>query len=460
MGPHHLRKKLPPSPLHSTRLHPRDIAPNTLPLRFPTLATGVDVITIGEERLGERIWIGGSVHGVEVTRHFRFFALDSPELRPSLFTALRALDGSRSIAELASSLSIPLSDFSRLLTYLESEALIDFHSARVQATVKRTKETRREIERIHLPRGTSFKERSERTIAIISQEGAHTSATSDKDAISPIAISIAALLFGSGFTRIRFLRPEDSQYEANAPSEQISDRDLGLSIFNGRDIGMAKIDLLEELAHRSAILPREETSPLLSEDFNANLTISIGYPRPDHHQRWLSEDRTFFIVPGYAQGEVRIGPIVIPGRTPCLRCYELNQIENDFFREQTRQLRFLKPVIDPPTIATHLIAALAAHYATTWLDAHRDDDENTQGSSDDSLPSQAAHLLLGHQLVHDLHARDHNQDQLIDDEQARSPVRVERWHNHPECGCLWLPNFDGGINRASTRGHVHRQCRE
>ncbi|MGA0866781.1 MAG: hypothetical protein ACO3QV_05640, partial [Candidatus Nanopelagicaceae bacterium] len=229
MGPHHLRKKLPPSPLHSTRLHPRDIAPNTLPLRFPTLATGVEVIAIGEERLGERIWIGGSVHGVEVTRHFRFFALDSPELRPSLFTALRALDGSRSIAELASSLSIPLSDFSRLLTYLESEALIDFHSARVQATVKRTKETRREIERIHLPRGTSFKERSERTIAIISQEGAHTSATSDKDAISPIAISIAALLFGSGFTRIRFLGTEDSQYEANAPSEQISDRDLGLS---------------------------------------------------------------------------------------------------------------------------------------------------------------------------------------------------------------------------------------
>lgn len=456
MGPHHLRKKLPPSPLQSTRLLPRDLTPATLPLRFPTLATGVEVITIGEERLGERIWIGGNVHGVEVTRHLRFFALDSPELRPSLFTALRALDGSRSIAELASSLSIPLSDFSRLLTYLESEALIDFHSARLQATVKRTKETRREIERIHLPRGSSFKVRSEQTIAIISQEGSHTSATSDKDALSPIAISIAALLFGSGFSRIRFLRPENSQHEANAPSEQISDRDLGLSIFNGRDIGMAKIDLLEELANRSAILPREETSPLFSEDFNANLTISIGYPRPDHHQRWLSEDRTFFIVPGYAQGEVRIGPIVIPGRTPCLRCYELNQIENDFFREQTRQLRFLKPVIDPPTIATHLIAAIAAHYATTWLDAQPDDDENTQGSSHDSLPSQARHLLLGHQLVHELHARDHNRDQPIDDRQARSPVRIERWHNHPECGCLWLPNFDARINRASTRGHVHR----
>ena len=446
MGPHHSRKKLPPSPLHTTRLHPNQLEPTTLPLRFPTLATGVEVITVGEERLGERIWLGGSAHGVEVTRHLRFFSLDGPELRPALFTALRALDGSRSVAELATSLSIPLNDLSRLLLYLESEALIDFHIARLHSARSQIQththspsrsqwqwqQTRRHIERAHLPRGTSFKKRSQRTIAIISQEGAHGTSSTDRHAISPIAISVAALLFGSGFDRIRFIKPDHSLGDIKTSSDQISDRDLGLSIFNGTDVGLEKTDRLLELAHRSAILPRDEMSPLVAEDFNAELTISIGYPRADHHQRWLSEDRTFMIVPGFCQGEVRIGPIVIPGRTPCLRCFELNQIENDFWREQSRQLRLLQPSIDPPKIASHLIASMSALYATSWLDAVEDP---LEGRVTDPMD----HLLLGHQLIHELDAFESS-----DVSEPRSPVRVERWYNHPECGCLWLPRVSHG----------------
>ena len=431
MGPHHSRKNLPPSPLATTRIEPDQVSATS----FPKTPAGVDVISVGEERLGERIWVGGSVHGVEITRHLRFFHLDAPELRASLFTALRALDGSRSIGEIATSLQIPMEDLARMLLYLEGEGLLHFHSQRIEGREilreterknrfsserstqgSRSELTRREIEREHLPRGTSLRHRAEQSIAIVSDQAL---------SISPIATSLASLLFGSGFTRIKFIRQEPLLRRER--SERVNDRDLGLSIFYGSDIGAEKDERLQEIAHRSAILPLEElesnrhTNPWVSADCDATLTISIGYPRPDHHQRWLSEDRPFLIVPGYSQREILIGPIVIPGRTPCLRCFELNQVENDFWREQSRQLQQLEPSIDPPKIASHLIASLAALYATSWLDS----DEASRGD----------HLLVGHQLAFSL---DPSLDPAAELASNTSPMRMRRWLNHPECGCLWL----------------------
>ena len=443
MGPHHSRKKLPPSPLSTTRIEPDQVSA----ISFPKTPVGVDVISVGEERLGERIWVGGSVHGVEITRHLRFFHLDAPELRASLFTALRALDGSRSIGEIATSLQIPTEDFARILLYLEGEGLLHFHSQRIEGrdllrnterkrrfTSERSSQgsrselTRREIEREHLPRGTSLRRRTEQSIAIVSDQAL---------SISPIATSLASLLFGSGFTRIKFIRQEPLL--GRERSERVSDLDLGLSIFHGSDIGAEKDERLQELAHRSAILPLEESSgqanPWIASDFDATLTISIGYPRPDHHQRWLSEDRPFLIVPGYSQREISIGPIVIPGRTPCLRCFELNQVENDFWREQSRQLQLLEPSIDPPKVASHLIASLTALYATSWLDS----DEESRGS----------HLLVGHQLCFTFDPAPNPVlesaiDPALDPSLSASPMRLRRWHNHPECGCLWLMPASAG----------------
>lgn len=161
---------------------------------------------------------------------------------------------------------------------------------------------------------------------------------------------------------------------------------------------------------------------MVTDDFDGSpstLIISVGFPRPDHHQRWLSEDRPFLLVPGYLQGEVRIGPVVIPGKTPCLRCYELNEMENDFWREQSRQLQLLQLAIDPPKIASHLIASLAAHFALRWLDA---DDEG-----------KLEHPLLGAQQILSLEHRSTHS------EGDPGLLRTSRWQSHPECGCLWMP---------------------
>lgn len=357
---------------------------------FPYPAEGVQILTIGESRFGERIWIGGVKHGVEVTRHLRFFTLDDPALRPDLFTAFRAIDGNHTITQITGPLELDLENFSRLLGFLEAEELL--HFAKLPRSAQpQSPSTRREVEAHHLPHGASFSSRRSQSVIITSR--------------STIATSVASLLFGSGLTEIKFLDDKSANSR-----DQITDLDLGLSIFNGSDVGILRAERLEQIAHRSAILPLPEDRSAIAPDFRASLTIATGYPRPDHHQRWISEDRTFFILPNPAQREIRIGPIVTPGITPCLRCHELNQIESDFWREQVRQLQQLKPQDEVPRVAASLTASLAASYILLWID------------TDSSRRIQ--HPLYGKQYILNL-------------ETMRS--RVETWKHHPQCGCLGFP---------------------
>lgn len=381
---------------HSTKdpwASPR-LVPGTFTVHsFPSLAEGVEVLALGQVRQGERIWVGGTKHGLEVTHHLRFFHLDAPSLRPQLFAALRAIDGSRAVLSIVSALQIDADAFSGLLRLLEEERLIHFHAAPQSSSLA----TRREIEQFHLPHGSSFAHRREESIVITAIDSISSSPA------GTIASSLASLLLGSGFERIKFL-----EGSPRSKRSQITDLDLGLSIFNGGDVGAFRMERLREIAHRSAILPLAEDRNVTTSEFNSSLVISIGYPRPDHHQRWISEDRTFLIVPGLSQREIRIGPIVVPGRTPCLRCFELNRIEMDFWREQVRQIRLLGPAQEAPKVASILIASLASSYATLWLDG------DAEGMVD--------HPLYGQQYTLDL-----------DTMQSR----LERWQNHPECGCLW-----------------------
>lgn len=354
---------------------------------YPYPAEGVEVLTIGESRLGERIWIGGVKHGVEVTRHLRFFALDDRAIRPDLFTAFRAIDGNRTIAEIIDPLRLDRENFLRLLGFLEDEGLLYFsslpHSPRLMEPT-----TRREVEAHHLPQGATLSSRRGSSIIITSR--------------STIATTLASLLFGSGLTEVKFL-----DEKSGGLNDQITELDLGLSIFNGSDVGAQRFERLDQIAHRSAILPLTEDRNAIAPDFRASLTIATGYPRPDHHQRWVSEDRTFIILPNPSQREIRIGPIVIPGITPCLRCHELNQIEGDFWREQVRQLQQLKPEDETSRVAAILTASLAASYILLWIDS----ESNRLGG----------HPLYGKQYILDLDTME---------------SRIETWKHHPQCGCL------------------------
>jgi hypothetical protein len=366
---------------------------------FPSLALGVEVLAMGVDR----IWIGGRCRGVEVSQFLKFFSLD--HLKGALLPGLRALTGDQSVKQIATSLEIDTGDFLRLLRFLNSEDLLR-HSSHQRPSGKHgvlNNNSRRGLEESHLASPGDLKKRTTFKIEIVGHDR--------------VATSIASLLFGSGFSSIR-LTTDNYGQKVDTP---ISDIDLGLGIINGTDIGASKSDRFHEISNRSAIAPLEteiKNGQIVRYGdglFNPDLIISIGYPRIDYHQRWISEGKTFLIVPGFSQSSITIGPFIVPGLTPCLRCFELNSAEKNFWSEQIRARQMISHPISPPVIAAALIAAHSSEAVTTFLDW-----DGLDRASDFSHP------LLGKELIINLGKSGLAQG-----------FKYQNWSTHPECGCTW-----------------------
>lgn len=67
-----------------------------------------------------------------------------------------------------------------------------------------------------------------------------------------------------------------------------------------------------------------------------------------------------------------VGPFVVPGRTPCLRCVELARGERDpLWPSLAAQLVGAQPAVEPCDVALATFAAsLATVHALAWIDAH------------------------------------------------------------------------------------------
>jgi hypothetical protein len=383
---------------------------------LPSLAAGVEVLSLGVDR----IWIGGSRRGVEVSNFLKFFSLDhSDHLEGALLPALRALTGEKSVKEIATSLKIDAKDFLRLLRFLANENLLRVSAHQIPTGRRGAfgKYSRREVEEAHLRSLNDLKRRATFKIEIVGHDR--------------VATSIASLLFGSGFSSIRLTTDNHGQ-RIDSP---IADIDLGLGVINGTDIGARKSDRFHEISNRSAIAPLEtefRNGQIVRYGegfFNPDLIVSIGYPRIDYHQRWISEDKTFLIVPGFSQSLITIGPFVIPGLTPCLRCFELNSVESNFWSEQIRARETLSPPLPAPVIAANLIAAHTSQAITSFLDS---------GGLDKS--PHFSHPLLGRELIINL-----------GNSHLDKGFTYQGWSTHPECGCTWNSFIQPITTRSSER---------
>lgn len=117
---------------------------------------------------------------------------------------------------------------------------------------------------------------------------------------------------------------------------------------------------------------------------------------------WLAEGTPHLVVSGTGvPGSVRVGPLVDPGRTACLRCVDASEAAQDPRRTLVLEqlaLRSTAPV-DPLTL--ELALAWAARDVTTFLAGERP-------------PTWSATV--------DVHA---------------SAPAPRAWPRHPDCGCCW-----------------------
>ena len=129
---------------------------------------------------------------------------------------------------------------------------------------------------------------------------------------------------------------------------------------------------------------------------------------PQRHARWLRRDVPHLPIV-YADGGVTVGPLVRPGRGPCLRCVDLHRTDADpAWPAMATQLHTRERVGETAVAA----AAAAARAAAVVLAAGggRASAETVAGSA------VSARLAIG----------------------AMDWVS-RAWEPHPECGCLGLP---------------------
>lgn len=132
-----------------------------------------------------------------------------------------------------------------------------------------------------------------------------------------LALTIFTLLAASGFSQIRLIDRSIPQNKVD--SIQIAPEEVcGLAI-RGSDVGIRRQLVIADLARNSRLLVGEEQSfPAVP-----NFIISTDEIPQETLQRWMSEEISHLAISKLIEHTIEIGPIVIPGKSPCLNCLKL-----------------------------------------------------------------------------------------------------------------------------------------
>ncbi len=129
-----------------------------------------------------------------------------------------------------------------------------------------------------------------------------------------IVNALIGVLSASGFSEISTINRVSSKDQ----SLKISEGDISGGFIGKKDLGQSRKKTLEELRDLSSLF--SSPKPFINIP---KLIISIGNPSPDSLQRWMVENTSHLLVEIPTPSEARIGPLVIPGKTPCARCVQL-----------------------------------------------------------------------------------------------------------------------------------------
>jgi len=213
---------------------------------------------------------------------------------------------------------------------------------------------------------------------------------------SRIATLVYGILLASGAT--------ETSFTAIKNSPTISDRDLTAGFLRNSDIGQGLQTRTDEMARELSLFPRPQTSEKKKTPPSRKLIICVGNPPSEHVQEWMSDGVAHLLVENPDCASINVGPLVLPGKTPCLRCLSLTKEDQEgLWREINRQNISVKPAEVPVAVAHH-VAGFIALEILQFLDIGQTE-------------------LIGHSARINYHSPGRTQSTLL----AR----------HPACGCNW-----------------------
>ena len=180
---------------------------------------------------------------------------------------------------------------------------------------------------------------------------------------SRVITLLYSILLASGVTKVRFADRFDKP--------DVSDLDIGTGSITASDLGLHYYQQLESQRRGLSLFPIPLSGSDRGDSYKndsppARLVIHYGDCDPEALIEWSQAKKPHLLIHLPVGDEIVIGPLVLPGESPCNRCLSLYEIDNWGF---TRFERIpLTPVDDLPMVVAHYIAAIVASEILRFID--------------------------------------------------------------------------------------------
>lgn len=167
-----------------------------------------------------------------------------------------------------------------------------------------------------------------------------------------------SLLLASGVTRVRFA---DRHYRPT-----IESCDLGFGAITHQQLGLDFYEQSESARRSLSLFPIDVSARHDIDTSRPIALIHYGDCDPVDLVEWSNLRMPHLVIHHPIGDEIVVGPMVIPGETPCIRCLSLYEIDNFGY---TRLERIdINEVDELPAITAHYIAAIAASQILNFID--------------------------------------------------------------------------------------------
>ncbi|CAB4538477.1 MAG: hypothetical protein F2602_02835 [Actinobacteria bacterium] len=181
-----------------------------------------------------------------------------------------------------------------------------------------------------------------------------------------IATLLHSLLLASGVSLVEYIDHSDKS--------TISDTDIGTSTITSKEYAMNFYGHLQSHRRAISLFPLDRSANHLRDKGDgaakqAKLIIHSGPVDIEDLIDWLTAGQAHFVIQSPLADQITMGPLVLPGISPCLRCADLNQIDRVGYSSTDRIALTHTPEI--AMVGAHFIASLAASQILQYIDSIR-----------------------------------------------------------------------------------------
>ena len=404
------------------------------PKAFPKLRPGVKFFKISDannQQFSSGIYVGFSHRGIEIKNEIAYQLLQRLDGTQSLENILRLV----SMNAFEPGIDPNVNEVTHLLQVLNDANLIEFRPAPVSLQLLRNKSKLDKSDLLPINLINSFN----RMQAEENLSGWHPAVNIEKGSQALIgerrnfslviygrnrlALSLFGVLQASGFSSIKII--DRSGSTNNDSLVQIApDEVCGLAI-RGSDVGLRKTIVISDIARNSQLFPAEN----LEFPVHPNFIISTESIPQEIMQQWMSEEIPHLVVSNLIENKIILGPIVLPGKTPCLNCLNLWRAEQFPHHSSFEFLSALDSEdtkgLEIPSAQVALLTGLLTTYVIEYCTS-----VNSNGA--DSGIGFETKGLIGTTLTLNLF------DPLNFETSQDESVGYRYWQPHLSCGCQRL----------------------